>query len=321
MAIVTAQTNIKVDSSELRKHLAIWSHVMGKTAEETVRTQAGLLCQDMLSYTLPISGQPGGRRGEGLDAREVGERSMEADIDRIFKPLEDASFSAIADQGEYGVFAEWVAAKEKAGKEIPKYVSKGVGGYVNAVKVWDRFRTTYAGKRVGKVGVFSTFQGDGIEEAHQRIRGGTNVDDYSKNVKARNTTFFVGDYDKNIKSYKSKMKEHVGRLKAGWLEAGLSIGRHMRAPAWISRHVGQGTGIYIDQTSNKQTPTIIIGNSIHGKMTQSPGKDLWKTAVNYRAYAMRNDIAKRLERATKGSGIDVREAARRLGIAPGDILQ
>lgn len=310
------RTGIKVDTAGLQSHLSVWSAAMKKSSADAVKEQAGLLCQDLLSYTLPVDGQPGGRRGESLGARDVGVASMNRDIDRIFKPLESASYADIGAANDYGIFAEYVAARRKAGMAVPQYVAKAFDGYFDATKAWMRFRSAYGygeGRKSGKAH-FDTVHGDNLDSAHINARGGTNVDDYAKKVKANKDVYFVGDRDSKVRRYKETMKSHVGRMKSAWLMVGWKLGRKMRAPAWIAAHVGAGDDILEDRTSNTATPSVIIGNRIQGKMTKSPGKDLWKTAVNYRAYAMRVDIYQRLLRATRGSGTSVLEMARRLNL-------
>lgn len=310
------KTGIKVDASQLRRHLALWTAALGKTAQEAVKQQAGLLAQDMLSYTLPLDGQPGGRRGESLAARDVGIASMNRDIERIFKPFEKASYQDVASNNDYNIFAQYVSARQRANLPIPKYVEKAFKGYGDEVKVWMQFRSAYGygGGRKGGKAYFSTVNGDGMSEAHVARRGGTDVDDYAKKVGKSKDVYFVADRDRKVAQYERKMAGHVGRMKAAWLEIGWKLGRKMRAPGWIAAHVGGGNYILEDKSGNVEKPEITIGNAIQGKMTKSPGRDLWKAAVNHRAYAMRVDILNRLRTAARGSETGVLQMAERLGL-------
>lgn len=314
---VNVKTNVKIDASGLSRHMMAYAAVMGKAMSDVVRQQSGLLCQDMLDYTLPFDGRPSKDAGIGKTAQAFGQRHLEGDIDRIFRPLYKATYGDIANQQSPSVFAAWVAEKKSHNESLPWFLKSYAGGGYGD---WVTFQEKYQGKgrtRKKQADFSGAYSSDSfIKTTFVQTRGGDSVPNYSKNIKKSNKVFFVGEFDAKMKNLKRTQDKKVGRLKSGWYEAGLILGRKMKAGNWITQNAS-GNGIVIDESNNLKSPAITVGNKIQLLMNQEPASSLWKVAVNYRGFSMRNQILYKLKRQRRMSGSRFQKLINELGIADG----
>lgn len=92
-----------------------------------------------------------------------------------------------------------------------------------------------------------------------------------------------------VKKLIAKLRNHVGRLKAGWLVASLHGAVRLTGsnlpPKWVTRHAAGARGTFIDGTGNKEFPTFTIANSAKG-ISQRRVNEIVQIAVNLRGKAM-----------------------------------
>lgn len=295
MASLVAIKDVKLDTEGFRKVMRDFAVVFGKLGGAVVKDQAARLADDLLDYTLPVTGNGGPGAGRSAAARKVGEQSMQADLNRIFKPLHTASYEDIADQGSFPVFAAWVADRRKHNKKAGIKASEVNGDN------WVGFQSMHGGKGRKNANFNLVNKGEeAIRRAHVLARGGDNVKNYKWNVKAANTTYFIDDYESKIPAYIKEAKKRVGRLKSGWYEAAVALGRKPKAAEFITGNT-QGNGYAVDESQNATKPTVVIANRIHFLMGGGAGASLWKSAFHYRNYAMRVKIAEEINKVARGN--------------------
>lgn len=292
--VTNVAVDVFVDVDGLNDIIQLYVKAFGGRVAKFLKSQARLLCQDMLDYTVPFSPDPPTRRaGRNAMARLKGVKSMESDIDRVFQPLARAGWADIAAVDDFGIFNTWLSARRKEGYSIPSKFEGGNGSFYD----WQAFQDKWRGEE----GFFHEDQkpdfsavrgGSSIESAHNsvRIKGSAN---YKRKMKHSGTVFLVADMS-DVASYKKRVGLRVGKLKAGWYSAGMAVNDgKLSAPAWI---IGNqwGTGTMENRLSQRPVMSITIGNKAHPQMTTEPGYSMWKYAVSHRAYVIRETIARKL---------------------------
>lgn len=301
--IVYVQKNVRIDSTQLNKHIGAWAKIMGLTVQEALKDQARLLCLDMLDVTPPYQGsspQTSSKGGRTLDAREKGKNLVTRDIYRIFKPLRHADGKMIANEGKVQLLSAWLEDKARHSNVSPgSLLSKWVDrrAFITQYDV-DLFQ-----RQMGISGAYRSFDttvgAQTVPMIHKAVRGQPWYK-VSDNVQPT----FVQDYD-SVEYYVKKKQSRVGYLKSGWFWAGKNIQqvsspvrgtRSKKLPSfpdihWISKH-DYNTDILKDNTSNPTVKKITIGNKI-GKLDYRYSQ--FKMAIDHRAYAMRMEMGNALK--------------------------
>jgi hypothetical protein len=292
--VVTVAKGVKVDYTQMAKHLAIYALVMRKSSEEIVKQQARLFAKDMCDFTPPFSGsQPsitsGGDGGFGNKARNKGRDAVSRDVRKIFSPLHFASAASVAARNHIGVFSAWARAKMKLPQvSDPGYVFQMIkdrGGIIGQGEL-DYF-TRIMGNKAASNAKFLLGTTEGrIKNIHESLRGKPS---YKVSKMRDSEKFYVDDW-KPVESYIKRVQQRVGKLKSGWYYAGLKLGR-MPTSAWIMNQ-GAGTSIYVPRLGTAH-PTIKLGSTVGRNYSQ--GYHFMRMAMNHRAFAMRVAILKHLQ--------------------------
>lgn len=301
--IVYVQKNVRIDSTQLNKHIGAWAKVMGLTVQEALKDQARLLCLDMLDVTPPYQGsspQTSSKGGRTLDAREKGKNLVTRDIYRIFKPLRNADGKMIANEGKVQLISAWLEDKAKHSNVTPgSLLSK----WVNRRAFITQHDVGLFQRQMGISGAYRSFDttvgATSVPMIHKAVRGQPwyNVPDNTQST-------YVEDWN-SVESYVKKKQSRVGYLKSGWFWAGKNIQkasspvrgtRSKKLPSfpdihWISKH-DYNTDILKDNTSNPMVKTITIGNKI-GKLDYRYSQ--FRMAIDHRAYAMRMEMGNALK--------------------------
>ena len=275
---ISANKGVEVDSSGLSAHLKDYIAVMGKSMSEVIRRQAALFCQDMIAYSRPFSGTTPGD-GNTLPAKAHGAENVRKSIFKIFRPIERATLSQIADIGSYDVFKMW---SKRKGQTI-----QGKGKQIR----WQRFQEkfakgdTYAFIGPGEIGT--------MEKIHTNLRidGGRG----SLNSEARRSKqpFAIVAKESDIDSYVRKKQKDVGFLKSAYWIAATQLGENIKAPAWVKHAEAASNAISIKLLSNPAAPAFVVGNKIGMRAGNS---NFVQVAINHRAYAMRVEMAAKLKK-------------------------
>ena len=296
MAVVaTAQRDVRVDNTELRRAIAVYASVVKKKLAEIVQEQARLMCRDMVDFTPPFEAKPttGGQQvGKGftINARNKGRASVDRDIRKIFAPLAQAQAGSVANYGSPSVFAEWMNEKMKLPEpHQPEYIfdiAKRQGVWLTSTTHWDYFKQVEKGAKSRKATFFMQPNMGDLERVHKRLRGDPH---YRVNESKTSEKVYIDDF-KMVVRYIKKVQQRVGKLKSGWWWAGHMLGK-MRRADWIS---DQGSGTAICQKKLLDVkPGVLIGNSIARKHSQA--WHLFALARNYRHFALRNQIIQTLK--------------------------
>jgi hypothetical protein len=270
-------SRVDVDASVLMGHLHDYALVLGKELGEVVRDQAGFFCMDLAKHTFP---QPKGGMDKGLssDAKKMGLENVSKSINKIFKPLDQASKKEVAAIDRYDVFKWW-----SKGDDQPT---------VGRKQRWTVFKSMNAGGRA----IPFIDKGDlsSMESIHTKLRknkGHGGLVDYAK--KAKNAFGIVRD-QKTIDKFVKQKQKGVGSLKSAyWFAADKISAKKVTAPAWVKHSSGSQYAIGIDNIMKAMMPEATVGNTI-GLLSTPRG--IVNRAVKDRAYAMRNAIAYELNK-------------------------
>jgi hypothetical protein len=302
---VYAATDIECDADGLRHHLNLYVKALGVGYKKLLRKHARLMCEDMLDYELPYQPEMTRLGGRGGAAQRKGMDVVEGQIWNVFKPLGEASFHEIAKQDDYGIFAAYIGDRNRNGLQVPHWLQDGLWGTAE----WQRFKAAFGGD-IDSFDVGASFDAvqageNQIKTIHEAARGGTNVANYNTKGSGQ---YFLADAQHKLPGYIARVQKRVGRLKAGWYSAGSQFGKMNKVGQWI---IGNqwGTGIVEDQSDDKKTPAITVGNAAHGRMTKDPGYNAFKKAIAHRAYSIRVDLIKMMIK--KGKKAELIELAQR----------
>jgi hypothetical protein len=272
---VTANKGVTVDDSAFLAHLRDYSKVLGKSMAETIRKQAGLFCLDMIGYTRPFTSP-----GEGMTSgsKDKGFENVKKSVYHIFQPIERATSGQIASIGRYDVFKMW---EKRSGSGTAK------GRKVR----WTQFQKTHAG---GTAPVFIEAGDQGtIGRIHSSLRQDNGRGSLKPSASHSKEPFAIVAKDKDIQSYIKKKQKDIGILKSAYYFAAVKIRSKVTSPAWVKQPEGVGNAIGEDKTDVPNLPEVTVGNTKGGKGTFN---SLIRTAINRRAYAMREAMAAKLNK-------------------------
>lgn len=306
---LVVKVNVGVDVKQLQDHFRVYATIMGRSMASVLKHQARLFCQDMLDYTLPVeNNKPGTGNGTTSRAKQMTMDRVAADVERVFLPLGYASFKSVANADNIGIFSAWLRERRAMPKVIlPEFLKEANTDLWDTSQAFERFKKfarkidskgigALSGRNLG-VDNLSQAYTTNIKGLHEAARGGPR----NYRVKDGFNPYFIADYDNKVPPYIRRVQNRVGKLKAGWYTAGKQLG-NVRAPSWV---VGNqwGTGIVVNQLSEKTSPAITVGNSAHRRHTaETSGGVAWiwyRYAIYHRAYSMRMEIAQKLIKSGK----------------------
>lgn len=245
-----------VDQGHWANQLHRLAAAMGKSLDEAVRQQAGLVCIDCMKLTPPFPSE-GKARSKALSSgwsahRKAGEAAVAKDFRRVFRsasnvrPLSRGSNLAeraatLATQGDIQGLRKLIGSAwlDSITSIIP--VANPVAHKRQRQKN-GRVSPTFRGILVhtGRVPDFARFRSERLE-AYGNIQG---------------------LYRRTIK--------RVGIAKAGWLKAADALGVGKRVPAWVRRH-GTRNGIFRHEGEGVRQ-SVVLGSGV--PYMQEKGRDL-----------------------------------------------
>jgi len=291
--VVTVAKGVKVDYTQMAKHLALYALVMRMSIADVVKQQAGLFAKDMCDFTPPFSGaepaiSKGGEGGFGSKAKKKGQNAVSRDVRKIFAPLEQAPAAGVAAAGNLGVFSAWVNAKIKLPPpHYPDYVFKMFDkGRIMGQGDFEYFKQVESKHGTRRTRFFMGTTEGRIKAEHERRRGKKSYKVYETD---KTEKIYVDNW-KPVDAYIKRVQQRVGKLKSGWYYAGLKL-RPMPTSAWISRQ-GSSTSIYQPRLTGPD-PIIKLGSTVGRNYSQ--GYHFMRKAMNHRAFAMRVAMLKHLQ--------------------------
>jgi hypothetical protein len=272
---ISANEKVSVDDSAFLAHLRDYSKVLGLSMADTIRKQAGLFCLDMIGYTRPFTSP-----GEGMtsSSKAKGLENVKKSVYHIFQPIDRATSGQIAAIGRYDVFKMW---EKRTGS-----------GSAKGRKVrWTQFQKSHGG------GAAPVFIEAGDQATIGRIHTSLRQDDGRGSLKPSAShskePFAIVAKDKDIQAYIKQKQKDVGILKSAYYFAADKIRSKVTSPAWVKNPEGAGNAIGEDKTNVPNLPEVTVGNTKGGRGTFN---SLIRTAINRRAYAMRVEMAARLNK-------------------------
>jgi hypothetical protein len=283
--VVTVAKGVKVDYTELSRHLAVYALVMRMNMHEVIEQQARYFAKDMCDYTPPFSGAgpqttKGGEGGFGSKARDKGKAAVSRDVRKIFAPLAQAPATAIAASNQLGILSAWMTEKMKLpAPHEPEYIFKMAEkrGFIGQGE-FDYFQRVESRKGGSPSAVYLGITEGTVKSIHQLRRGGPS---YKVNKTEKSLVNYVDDW-KVVERYIKRVQQRVGKLKSGWYYAGLKLGK-MPTSAWIANQ-GNNTMVYYTKYEGPYM-TIRLGSTIGRNYSQ--GYHFMRMAMNHRAYALR----------------------------------
>lgn len=275
---ISANKDVEVDSSGLSAHLKDYIAVMGKSMQEVLRRQAALFCEDMISYSRPFSGTKPGD-GNTKTAKAHGAENVRKSIFKIFRSVDLATRSQIADLGNYDVFKLW---NKRKGQTV-----QGVGKMIR----WSKFQQKFAR------GDSFTFIGPGDQSSLAKIHTNLRTDNgrgaLTSEARRSKQPFAIVAKESDIETYVRKKQKDVGFLKSAYWNAAQMLGEKIKAAAWVKHNEGASNAIAIKLINDPAKPSFEVGNKI-GK--RAGNANFVQIAINHRAYSMRVEMAARLNK-------------------------
>jgi len=280
MAYVEVSKGVSVDSEGFLAHLEDFCKIMGRNMGDVLLDQSGKFCLDMVKYTRPFTGSSPGD-GNTTNAQKKGRLNIKNSVYKIFRPIQFATVSQIADLNDFGVFKLWTKRKgeARAGK---------IARWVNFQKKYRR-GNTYGFLPSGSGGTIASFHtsartddGHGPLKSMYRQKGAPPI--------------FIVEKENEIKALIRAKEKDVGKLKSAYWFAAQQIGSKERFPSWVQNSAGSRTAIGINQVNAFKMPSVTVGNTIGKRGMRGASENFVQVAINHRAYSMRVLMANKLNK-------------------------
>lgn len=219
---ITAQ----VDVGDLRKRMAEYERIVGRDINQQLRRHARIACVELANSTQPF--------GKGKEAKLLGERAVEVDINKVFYTPQSEGFI----NGVSEIAAE--SYKARAARSATFDADKATQRFKDRVQGYINSNNTSALKQLAK-----DFNWQGVVDhpdpaIHQAARGGSRM---KVRKKRGNMHLILGGRQGALQTYINKVKKRVGMAKAGWAvcaeripELGLTSSVTRGIPQWVTRN-------------------------------------------------------------------------------------
>lgn len=246
---------VSLDVARLNEDLRAFVASTGRDLAQAIRDQARLLTRDLIGGTPPFGKHAFRRSSNELGAgesyneqRKIGEAAVRRDVRRVFQPF-----------NQYAAFI----GKKFNNPKLEQYLLK-----------LGRQSDTQQLERIFKKWMW-----------HPKIRTTATRPDHIKRrdrrgrVKRATNTFILDE--RSRVNYEKEVVSHVGKAKAGWVQAALGLGLG-GIPNWIRRH--NSPGLFQDATASLVTPSVTIGNLVN-YATEMP-MEVFQAALENRRRSM-----------------------------------
>lgn len=271
------QVSYEVDFTEFNHTFQEYAKYMEKELPDVVRQQTGLLAHMLMQLTPPMLA--GGGQGLTKDARLGGERRVETDIRKVFRPIREMNIlHQIAD----GDMDDLEYKKRQIARHIKNDRLRELVLAFRATELKKRQLRNYLQRQIAlaeKPNVVDLASRD----LHDASKRSGRVPDGVKPIYVRNP--------KTIDKYIKERQRSVGRLKAGWYFAANKIKVSKYTPVWVTRQLASlGTGE--DKTQNTFNPQMVLTNYIADRDRMSTKFGSVQKAVNIQEKNMRAVISR-----------------------------
>lgn len=254
---------IAVDTRDFSRGVAAVMAAKKQSAKQVIYTQGRLFVQDAIRLTPPF-GRAAFTESFRIQ-RVVGENAVRRDVRKVFKPIEELPVIANPQNEQLGLAIALAAGvtgtrvnaitrnrnsvqlDPKNGKQtvirtktsMHKVLRRAGASLSTLQKLLDRAGLTYK--------VAETVD----PSLHKSARN------YRGRVRKVAPTYLTKT--SSLNRYEREVVGHVGKTKSGWMKAAEAL--KVAVPAWIGRHAGKVTGLFLDETE-KTKASITIGNLV-----------------------------------------------------------
>lgn len=274
---IKAGTHVSIDDSAFLAHLKDYAAVMGKTMAEVIREQAGLFCVDMIGFTRPFTSAG---NGQTADSKKKGMENVSAAVYKVFQPVSNGTTQQIAAVGRLDVFKMW----EKRNSAL------GVEGKTKKTR-WKQFQARYGGgPPIEFIGAGDMSRIKSLHAANRQDGGFGSLTSRAAHSKVPQA---LVERDADLKAYIKMKQRDVGILKSAYFFAAQKIKSNAKTSAWAKNPLGAVNAIAMESNAGNTHPEFTVGNAKGKKATIN---SLIRSAINYRAFAMRSNMARELNK-------------------------
>ena len=238
-----------VDTSDLRAKLREFELVVGREMSGAVRQFARRACVYLANATQPYSGKGEDGASRSKEAKALGEKAVEVDINKVFYTPDSGGFAR--------AIKERVAKSQRSEDSKAKFNAR-LDGYIAS------------GNRAALRKIVEDFNWQGVVDhvdpaLHQQARTGSRR---KVNKRRGQMHMVLGGRKGAIGTYTNKIKRRVGIAKSGWAACAqqISVDQKQKSttgiPAWVTRHAGGREGSDVDQSRDKRNPRVTMTNNI-----------------------------------------------------------
>ena len=283
---------VVIDNSRLLARMKRYEEVTGKQITATMRRGARLLAVSMATSTQPY--------GKNSSAQKLGERAVQNDILRVYRPGTDTRFPLPSEVPSFAASVKKTVTKNPALRDailgalgLAALRARSARGKARQAAGVDRLNAIFRSMK----GASRLYANAGVNPRfHKQSRNASGR--VAKNCKANE---IVTDPRQLVASIRER-QQRVGMTKAAWAAAALKVNSDVKdalsgIPAWVKRHVSKVPSRVVD-TSESIAPKITLTNSLPwaDKALRSPD--------------MKEAIRISREKFYKAMGIEIRHALR-----------
>lgn len=271
------KVSYEVDFTEFNHTFQEYAKYMDKALPDVVRQQTGLLAHMLMQLTPPML--LGGGQGLTKEARLGGERRVDTDIRKVFRPIREMHIlHQIAD----GDMDDLEYKKRQIARHVRNDRLRELILAFKATELKKRQLKNYLQKQISlaeKPHVVDLASRD----LHDAAKRNGKVADGVKPIYVRNY--------KTVDKYIKERQRSVGRLKAGWFFAAKKIKVSKYTPVWVTRQLASlGSGE--DKTANSVNPQMVLTNYIADRDRMSTKFGSVQKAVDIQERNMRAVISR-----------------------------
>lgn len=255
---LSGSAQVVVDTSGFAGALRQWWSMQHPDLEKLLMDEVSLMGKALMLWTPPFA--PGGGKGLSLAAYNNSKKRILRETQLVFKPMWMIPSIEIAKRDRFDIF-------QQVRKEKVRYRNKVGGAQSQRMQSFYRDKDPLNGflrmqqmfKNKSPAG--NTIERRTIGAATYGLRGNFRT---MGRIKAgeKKLVYYVSNYD-SIQEAGLPALERIGRMKAGWNQAVISItGKPVTdVPAWIARH-GGGTGSGANQLKDVWNPRAVLRNTL-----------------------------------------------------------
>lgn len=254
---ISGSAEVVVDTSGFAGALRQWWSMQHPDLEKMLKEEVSLLGRALMLWTPPFA--PGGGKGLSLSAYNNSKKRILRETQLVFKPMWQIPSIEIAKRDRFDIFQEVRKQKVRYRNKVGGAQSKMMQSFYrdkDPMKGFIRMQQMFKHKAI----TGTTLERRTIGAATYGLRGNFRT---MGRIKAgeKKVIYYVSDAD-SIEGAGLPALERIGRMKAGWNQAVMSItGKGVAdAPAWVTRHSGTGSGT--NRLTDLYNPQAILKNTL-----------------------------------------------------------